>query len=75
MFGHAKGAEVTKSILNALENGGFELLLNQLISLRSDGPHVNTTIRNHINKQNYMTNEGIHGLHFVQQACSAQCIS
>ena len=44
MFGHAKGADVSKAILNALENSGFELPLNQLISIGSDGPNVNKTI-------------------------------
>ena len=44
MFGHEKGAEVAKIIPNPLGNGGFQLHLNQLISLRSDGPNVNKTI-------------------------------
>ena len=39
IFGHAKGAEVAKVIMNALWNGGFQLHLNQFISLRSDGPN------------------------------------
>ena len=60
MFGHAKGADVSKAILNALENSGFELPLNQLISIGSDGPNVNKTIWNYINK--HMKDQGLHGL-------------
>ena len=60
MFGHAKGADLSKAILNALENSGFELPLNQLISIGSDGPNVNKTIWNYINK--HMKDQGLHGL-------------
>ena len=44
----------------ALENGGFWLPLNQLISLGSVGPNVNKTIWNHINT--HMTDDGLYGL-------------
>ena len=76
MFWHAKGSEVAKAILNALGNGGFQQHLNQLISLRSDGPIVNKIIWNHINT--YMTDEGLYGLlPFTSYTLhvSAQCIS
>ena len=57
MFEHAKGADVSKAIL---ENSGFELPLNQLISIGSDGPNVNKTVWNYINK--HMKDQGLHGL-------------
>ena len=60
MFGHANGAYVAKVIPNTLENGGFQLPLNQLISLGYDGPNVNKTIRNH--SITHVTDEGLHGL-------------
>lgn len=60
MFGHAKATDVLKAILNALENGGFQLPLNQLISLGSDDPNVNKSVWNHINK--HMTDQSLSGL-------------
>jgi len=44
MFGHAKRTDVSKAILDALENSGFELPSNQLLRICSDGPKVNKTI-------------------------------
>ena len=60
MLGHSKGVDTADTILRSLENDGFEVPLNQLICLGSDGPNVNRTIWNCIN--NRMLAEGLSGL-------------
>ena len=60
MFVHAKGKDVSMTILDTLQEEGYQLPLAQLISLGSDGPNVNKTIWNLINE--HMKASGLHGI-------------
>ena len=44
LFGHAKGNTVSKAILDALQEAGYQVPLSKLLNLSSDGPNVNKTI-------------------------------
>lgn len=44
MFGHARGDTVSNAILETLSETDYELPIQQLIALGSDGPNVNKTI-------------------------------
>lgn len=59
-FGHAKGHDVAKKILDSLQESGYHLPLSGLISLSSDGPNVNKTIWTTINTA--LVDEGLPGL-------------
>ena len=59
-FGHAKGHDVGMKIVDTLQEVGYQLPLSGLISLSSDGPNVNKTIWNTVNK--VLVDEGLPGL-------------
>ena len=59
-FGHAKGHDVEKQIVDMLVETGFQFPLSGLISLSSDGPNVNKTIWSAINK--VLLDQGLPGL-------------
>ena len=59
-FGHVKGYDVAKKIVDMLEETGFQLPLSGLISLSSDWPNVNKTIWSVINK--VLLDQGLPGL-------------
>ena len=59
-FGHAKGHDVGMKIVDVLQEAGYQLPLSCLISLSSDGPNVNKTIWNTVNK--VLLDEGLPGL-------------
>ena len=40
-FGHAKGADVSKGILDTIQEEGYQIPLPGLLSISSDGPNVN----------------------------------
>ena len=44
MFGHATGESVAKCILETLQEPDYEIPLNKLLNLGSDGPNVNKTV-------------------------------
>lgn len=50
MFGHAKGETVSEAIIETLCETGFELPIQQLVALGSDGPNVNKTIWKNIDQ-------------------------
>ena len=58
MLGHARGKDVATRILSLLREDGLNL--DQLVSLSSDGPNVNKTIWNSINRE--LTEAGHPGL-------------
>ena len=60
MFGHAKGDTVSKAILDALQEAGYQVPLSKLLSLGSDGPNVNKTIWSNINEE--LKVQGLPGL-------------
>ena len=43
-FGHPKGTDVAKELINTLQEPGYQLPFAKLISITSDGPNVNKTI-------------------------------
>ncbi|KAG1669721.1 Transmembrane and coiled-coil domains protein 1 [Nymphon striatum] len=49
-FGHAKGKDVAKKIVDPLPKAGYLLPLSRLMSLSSGGPNVNKTIWNAVNQ-------------------------
>ena len=51
MFGHAKGDTVSKAILDALQEAGYQVPLSKLLNLGSDGPNANKTIWSNINEE------------------------
>ena len=59
-FGHVKGYDVAKKIVDMLEETGFQLPLSGLISLSSDWPNVNKTIWSVINI--VLLDQGLPGL-------------
>lgn len=59
-FGHAKGSDVAEQILETLQEAGYQLPLSRLLSLSSDGPNVNKTIWNLVNKA--LLDSGLSGL-------------
>ena len=59
MFGHAKGADVAKELINTLQEPGYQLPLAKLISITSDGPNVNKTIWHNVNE--WTKEAGYHG--------------
>ena len=59
MFGHAKGNDVAKGLLESVsEDGG--LPLNRFLCIGSDGPNVNKTIWNNLNES--LKEKGLPGL-------------
>ena len=51
MFGHAKGDTVSRAILDALHEAGYQMPLSKLLNLGSDDPNVNKTIWSNINEE------------------------
>ena len=51
MFGHAKGDTVSRAILDALQEAGYQMPLSKSLNLGSDGPNVNKTIWSNINEE------------------------
>ena len=51
MFGRAKGDNVSRAILGALQEAGYQMPLSKLLNLGSDGPNVNKTIWSNINEK------------------------
>ena len=60
MFGHAKGKDLAQALLDTISEKGYEIPLNQLLSLGSDGPNVNKTVHKYIN--DHMKEIGLHEL-------------
>ena len=60
MFGHATGEDVANSILETLQETGYQLPLDKLLNLGSDGPNVNKTIWNKVNE--HVQTKGLPGL-------------
>ena len=59
-FGHAKGHDVGMKIVDTLQEVGYQLPLSDLINLSSDGPNLDKTMWNTVNK--VLVNEGLPGL-------------
>ena len=60
MFGRAKGKDLAQALLDTISEKGYEIPLNQLLFLRSDGPNVNKTVHKYTN--DHMKEIGLHGL-------------
>ena len=49
LFGHAKGVDVGQALIDTLNETPYQIPLDLLVSLGSDGPNVNKTVWNHVN--------------------------
>ena len=72
VFGHAFGEKVGDELLKTLEELGLPLKL--LLSISSDGPNVNKTVKANINVKLKQFQETTSQHRFLTVACSAQHI-